>query len=353
MNLKYTVTQNELLQLLHDVGTKRPVFIWSPPGTGKSALVQRFAAERGMACISLLGSRFSSDEIPGDSSEVGGISRNILLEMAARTDPYVLFLDELNISSREAQKRIYSLVHERVLDGIALPEGSIIIGAGNAPADDGTDRELYPALINIMFHVCLRASPDEWLEWAASAGVHKCVMGYIRQNPDHLFSPIPQTAEPYSTPRSWHMLSDVLNEYSAEKKGLPENLLRALVYGAVSADHAKNFLEYISRNDTKNLLNRIIMGEEHFPTAPEDKERLEAVANCFKAVMLDKLPAEKSMLDDNTMSFAERAKEMITELTAVNLDLAQSVVSPSGTKALPEWFMIDVVHEMLNVSQGQ
>lgn len=37
MNLPYTVTQNELLDLLLNVAPVRPVFIWGAPGIGKSA----------------------------------------------------------------------------------------------------------------------------------------------------------------------------------------------------------------------------------------------------------------------------------------------------------------------------
>src|ERR1035441_3397 len=38
-----------------NIAVARPVFIWGPPGIGKSALVQRFANEVGLPCVSLLG----------------------------------------------------------------------------------------------------------------------------------------------------------------------------------------------------------------------------------------------------------------------------------------------------------
>lgn len=55
MNLPYTVTTNELLDLLLNVAPIRPVFIWGAPGIGKSALVEEFAREVGLPCVSLLG----------------------------------------------------------------------------------------------------------------------------------------------------------------------------------------------------------------------------------------------------------------------------------------------------------
>lgn len=36
---------------------------------------------------------------------------------------------------------------------------------------------------------------------------------YIQTRPDHLWSQPPKHEEAFSTPRSWHMLSDALHEY--------------------------------------------------------------------------------------------------------------------------------------------
>ena len=43
MNLPISVNQEELLDILLNVATVRPVFIWGAPGIGKSALVEKFA----------------------------------------------------------------------------------------------------------------------------------------------------------------------------------------------------------------------------------------------------------------------------------------------------------------------
>ena len=40
MNSTTTVTQKQLTEFLLNVAMFRPVFIWGPPGIGKSALVQ-------------------------------------------------------------------------------------------------------------------------------------------------------------------------------------------------------------------------------------------------------------------------------------------------------------------------
>jgi len=40
MNIAITVTQKGLMEVLLNVATVRPVFIWGPPGIGKSPLMR-------------------------------------------------------------------------------------------------------------------------------------------------------------------------------------------------------------------------------------------------------------------------------------------------------------------------
>ena len=66
MHLPISVTQDELLEVLLQVASVRPVFIWGAPGIGKSALVEKFADEVGLPCVSLLGSQLAPEDIIGE-----------------------------------------------------------------------------------------------------------------------------------------------------------------------------------------------------------------------------------------------------------------------------------------------
>jgi len=346
MNLAYTVTQNELSELLLNISPIRPVFIWGAPGIGKSALVQKFADDVGLPCVSLLGSQLAPEDIIGIPQIDGETSRFMPPKMIARKEPYVLFLDELNACSQEVQKAFYSLIHERRIGEYHLPKGSVVIGAGNRSQDGAIVKTMSTALINRMFHVQLKADPHQWLEWAYSEGLHSWVTDYIAQRPDHLFSEPPKTEEPYSTPRSWHMLSDALKEYGAGEKELPESTLRVLAYGSVSAKHAGMFIAFIKQIKNKNLLSEIIKGDTKFPSDPSQRDVLYFVAQSFRGKLLTELPADKRGLDAKTQQLAHRAKALIKELSHINLEIAQMVVSSEDDKVLPEWFMLEIVRDL-------
>ena len=352
MNLPISVTQSDLLEILLNVATIRPVFIWGAPGIGKSALVEKFAAEVGLPCVSLLGSQLAPEDIIGIPQIQDDVSTFLPPKMIARKEPYVLFLDELNACSQEVQKAFYSLIHERRIGEYHLPIGSIVIGAGNRAQDSAIVKTMSSALINRMFHVQLKADPTQWLNWAYEENLHPWVINYITQRPDHLFSEPPKTEEPYSTPRSWHMLSDALKEYHAGFDVIPDAILKMITYGCISASHAGMFLAFIKQLNNTHLLADIIKGEAKWPAKPEDRDVLYFISQSFRAKLLHELPENKQNLGKDGQYLAHRAKALIKELSTISYEIAQMVVSADEGKVLPEWFMIEIVRDLPRLIQN-
>src|SRR5258706_5957172 len=168
MNSPITLSQKQLSEFLLNVAVVRPVFIWGPPGIGKSALVQCFAEAVGLPCVSLLGSQLAPEDLIGVPQIVDGCSRFCPPVSIARKEAYCLFLDELNACSHEVQKAFYSLIHERRIGEYVLPEGSVVIGAGNRTQDSAIVEPMSSALINRMIHLHLKLWHPDWLERAAA-----------------------------------------------------------------------------------------------------------------------------------------------------------------------------------------
>lgn len=353
MNLPVSVTQSDLLEILLNVAPVRPVFIWGAPGIGKSSLVEKFASEVGLPCVSLLGSQLAPEDIIGIPQIQDEVSTFLPPKMIARKEPYVLFLDELNACSTEVQKAFYSLIHEKRIGEYHLPEGSIVIGAGNRAQDSAIVKTMSSALVNRMFHVQLKADPQLWINWAYEEGLHPWVIDYITQRPDHLFSEPPKTEEPYSTPRSWHMLSDALTEYGAGDKEIGEAMLKTITYGCISAHHAGMFLAYTRQLGNKYLLNNIIKGEAKWPAKPEERDVLYFLAQSFRAKLLQELPENKKNLSSNAKFLTHRAKALMKDLASINHEIAQMVVSADEGKVLPEWFMVEIIRDLPRLVQTE
>ena len=350
MNLTVSVDQKQLMNILLNIGMVRPVFIWGAPGIGKSSIVEQFADELGLPCVSLLGSQLAPEDIIGVPQIVEGKSVFCPPRSIAREEPYVLFLDELNACSHEVQKAFYSLILERRIGEYHLPDGSIVVGAGNRSQDNAITKPVSSALLNRMFHVELTANSRIWLEWAAQNGIHPWVYDYICTRPDQLWSRPPKTEEPFSTPRSWHMLSDAIISYG---DGITEKELSVLANGCLTASHATQFAAYVRQVRSQYSIKKLFSGEQRWPDKPEDRDVLYFLAQSFRSQLVKELPKNRGNLSGETGRMAARAKELLVELASISVEIAQMAVTEDNGKRLPDWFIVDTVRDVPGLAKGK
>lgn len=341
-----TVGPSGLGDLLLHVATVRPVFIWGPPGIGKSTLVTEFADAIGIECVSLLGTQLAPEDLLGVPRIVetpsGDRSRFCPPETIARDEPYVLFLDELNGASHEVQKAFYSLILDHRLGEYHLPEGSVVIGAGNRSQDQAIVRPMSSALVNRMVHVHLDVSVRDWLAWARLHGIHPLVVDYIGARPDHLLSSQPRHEETFSSPRAWHMLSDVLHSWGE----IDEQALATVAHGCVAPTHAAQFIAWTKQQRRRWDLDKILQGDLPWPTAPEDADVAYFLAQSLRARLAKELPPAKHDASDTGRRLAHRSKALITTIADQSVEMAQMVVAGDGDDGLPGWFLTEVIRDL-------
>lgn len=345
MESAVTVTPAQLPAVLLDVATVRPVFLWGAPGIGKSSLVREFAASLGLECVSLLGTQLAPEDLIGVPQIVGERSRFCPPEMIARDEPYCLFLDELNAAPPDVQKSFYSLILDRRIGSYELPAGSVVIGAGNRATDQALARPMASALVNRLVHLHLRASAADWFSWAGGAGIHPWILDYLTERPDQLWAPAPKTEEPFSTPRSWHMLSDTLHSCGPD---VGEDILRVLATGTLSPTHAAGFCGYLKVVRHAYGFEAILKGDARWPRRPEDRDLLYFLAEAFRARLGRDLPATKNNGPASTRQLAYRAKALLVELAEISLEIAQTVLAAEedGTQSLPGWFLVEAARDL-------
>jgi len=351
MNPVKTVNPAQLADFLLEVAVVRPVFIWGAPGIGKSSLVAQFAAQLGLPCVSLLGSQLAPEDLIGVPQIVDGVSRFCPPAQIARREPYCLFLDELNACTHEVQKAFYSLIHERRIGEYELPSGSIVIGAGNRAQDSAIVKPMSSALLNRMVHVHLQVSHRDWMAWAHVNSLHPHVLTYLELRPDHLWSPPPKHEEPFSTPRSWHMLSDALHQYGER---LRDEELETLAYGCLSPHHAAQLKAFVKQTRSRFALHRILKGEIGWPSEPGDRDVLYFLSQSLRAQLIKELPADAQAVTPQHRQLAHRAKALIKDLASISLEMAQLVVAEEDQErrdggsgsALPGWLLVEVVRDL-------
>jgi hypothetical protein len=195
-----------------------------------------------------------------------------------------------------------------------------------------------------MVHVHLRVAVKDWMAWAHASGIHAWVLEYLELRSDQLWSRPPKHEEPFSTPRSWHMLSDALHEFG---DNVAPPLLEALLYGCLTPAHASNFLGFLKQLKGRYRLQAILDGESGWPGRAEDRDLLYFLAQSFRARLSRDLPADETQITAVQRQFAHRAKALLEQLAAISLEIAQVVVaSVAGERDVPAWLLREIVRDL-------
>jgi hypothetical protein len=170
------------------------------------------------------------------------------------------------------------------------------------------------------------------------------VLDYIRLRPDHLWSEPPKHEEPFSTPRSWHMLSDALHSFGENP---PDEMLEALAFGLLTPAHAGQFKGFVKQIRQKYALNAILKGEAHWPTEPADRDVLYFLAQSFRSLLRKELPEDEASVRGEHKELAVRAKDRLRDLARISVEIAQSVLAEDDEgRRLPAWFLVEVARDL-------
>ena len=240
-----TVSPNEAKAAIRKCMKKqRPVFMWGPPGIGKSDIVKQLGAEQNRNVIDVRLSLWEPTDIKGIpfyNANLGTMSWAPPLEFPNDPeDTSILFLDELNSAAPATQAAAYQLILNRRVGTYTLPKGVTIVAAGNRETDKGVTFRMPAPLANRFLHVELRCDFDDWHQWAVTNRVHEQVVGYLGFAKQDLYDFDPRSSsKAFATPRSWMFVSELL-----EEDDVADSTLTDLIAGAVGEGLAVKFMAH-------------------------------------------------------------------------------------------------------------
>lgn len=246
---------------------KRPVFLWGPPGIGKSELIQQIAEDLGDTLVIDLRMALL------DPTDVRGVgfynpSSNTLdwappidlpnAELAAKYKHVILFLDEMNSAPPAVQAAAYQLVLNRRVGQYVLPDNVAIVAAGNRETDKGVTYRMPSPLANRFVHFEMRPEFGPWLDWAVSKGnILPTVVGYLSQYKTDLFDFDPtSSSRTFATPRSWTFVSEQLEDEDLNEKEIVD-----IIAGTVGEGIAHKFKGHLKWADKLPNAIDVLKGE--------------------------------------------------------------------------------------------
>ena len=228
---------------------KVPVMVSGPAGVGKSSIVRQISndfQEEWEVPVHFVDIRLTMFE----PSDVRGVlypdianknSTWLTPEMFPQDPDWVgiILLDELPSVPPLVQAAAYQLVLDRKIGEYTLPEGAMIMAAGNTITDRGVHFKMAAPLANRMIHLTLEVSVAKWKEWAYDRGIDPTIIGYVSWREDHLYKFDPSSKElAFASGRTWEYVNTVLG------LDLPDYEKQECICGAVGRGVGTDFWAY-------------------------------------------------------------------------------------------------------------
>ncbi len=264
------------------------VMLWGAPGVGKSQGVREMAEkiEAGtgkrvvVTDVRLL--LFNPIDLRGIPTANADKTLAVWLKpQIFNMDPSdkivnILFLDELSAAPQSVQAAAYQITLDRVIGEHKLPDNCIVIAAGNRITDKSVAFKMPKALANRLMHIEVDADFDSWLEWAVGGGINPKVIGFLAFRRDLFIETNVTDDLAYPTPRSWEMVSRVLNGVSDDVKEV-----YSLIAGLVGVGIAIEFKSYAEIYATLPSMDDIFLGRTS--VMPKTADALYALTSSMAA----------------------------------------------------------------------
>jgi hypothetical protein len=267
------------------VPLQRSIYLWGPPGVGKSSLVQQLARQQNLELIDLRVTLLDPVDLRGlprlNKTKVDWCSPSFLPTKGSG----ILFLDELAQATPLVQAACLQLTLDRRIGEYQLPDGWTVIAASNRSEDRAGTHRLITPLLNRFIHLDLEVSNEDWQDWAMQTGIVPEVRAFLRFRPNLLFQfDSTQGTRSFATPRSWQFVSELFAT-------TPKAILHPVVQGCIGDGPAAEFIAFLQLYDQLPEPSSIFQYPESSPIPREP-----AVLYALLGALIEKCKSEPLLL---------------------------------------------------------
>ena len=337
-------TKDEFGSYAVPVEKQRPVFLMGPPGIGKTAIMEQIAQECSIGLVAytmthhtrqsaiglpvLTERQIAGKEYTVTSYTMSEIIASVYgqIEKTGCTDG-ILFLDEINCVSETLMPAMLQFLQYKTFGSHALPEGWVIVAAGNPPAYNRSVREFDTVTLDRVRYMKVEPDFPIWKHYAVERGLHPAVLSFLELRPERFYVMEPGE-KGFVTGRAWEDLSEILLTMEELELGVEEALFGQYLQDEDTATEFTFYYRLYEKWKKELKPEQILTGAADVPTnlpsLPFD-ERL-----CIVWLLLQRIYAlggayeEQQKLSDSLRFFADGlgqgTAEQLTALVDERLD---------------------------------
>lgn len=258
---------------------QRPVFLMGPPGIGKTEIMVQTASELGIGLLSYSMTHHTRQSAIGlpiiKQKEYGGetfdASEYTMSEIiasiydmmkASGIDKGILFLDEINCVSETLTPVMLQFLQYKVFGGKRLPDGWIVVTAGNPPEYNSSVREFDVVTWDRLKRIDVEPDLGVWKEYAAATGLNGAVITYLGLKPQNFYR-IENTVSGRSfvTARGWEDLSRILSVYEQLEIDVDKELVSQYLQDKKIAEDFTIYYELYHKYRSDYQVEEILAGK--------------------------------------------------------------------------------------------
>ncbi len=258
---------------------QRPMLLMGPPGIGKTQIMAQIAKECGISLVSYTITHHTRQSATGlpfikekqyDGQKYSATEYTMSEIIASVYDKIektgiregVLFIDEINCVSETLAPTMLQFLQCKTFGNQSVPEGWIIVTAGNPPEYNKSVREFDVVTLDRIRKMDVEENFEVWKEYALRENVHPAIITYLELKKNHFYQ-IETTVDGklFVTARGWEDLSAVLKVYERlGRKADRELVYQYIQHGKIAKDFA-NYLELYEKYKQDYGLERVLTGE--------------------------------------------------------------------------------------------
>ena len=258
---------------------QRPIFLLGAPGIGKTAIMEQVASELGIALVSYsmthhtrqsaLGLPFiRHEEYEGMSYDVSEYTMSEIIasvyDVMRKTGikEGILFLDEINCVSETLAPSMLQFLQYKVFGRHQVPEGWVIVTAGNPPEYNKSVREFDVVTMDRLKVLEVEADYKTWRKYAVEKGIHTAILNFLEMKKDYFYHmEMTVKGRSYVTARGWEDLSEILYLYEEEQLKVDETLVGQYIRNDRIVKEFTAYYDLYNKYKKDYQLERILAGE--------------------------------------------------------------------------------------------
>ena len=235
------------------VERQRPVFLMGSPGIGKTAIIEQIAQEMGIGLVSYSMTHHTRQSALGlpfiIQKDYGGekysVSEYTMSEIIASVYDLIeetgvkegiLFLDEINCVSETLAPSMLQFLQYKVFGRHKVPDGWIVVTAGNPPQYNKSVREFDIATWDRLKRIDIEPDFETWKEYALKKRMHCSVVTYLDIKKDNFYKvETTVNGKSFVTARGWDDLSQMIKIYEKKKLKVDIKLIGQYIQNSAAA----------------------------------------------------------------------------------------------------------------------